>query len=94
MAEHVLIFRGRGVHPDWPARLEEAQQQDTISIAGQDFERIRYGDEPQHWGAARTPCHDCVAIRGEFHVPGCDMESCPACGGQMIACGCLHVPEP
>ena len=34
-------------------------------------------------------CHDCNVISGGFHHPGCDMEQCPKCGGQLISCGCL-----
>lgn len=34
-------------------------------------------------------CHDCKATLGECHHPGCDMERCPRCGGQLISCGCL-----
>jgi hypothetical protein len=34
-------------------------------------------------------CHDCNAAPGGYHHPGCDMERCPACGGQLISCGCL-----
>ena len=33
-------------------------------------------------------CHDCGAFPGEAHEPGCDVERCPICGGQMIACAC------
>jgi len=33
-------------------------------------------------------CHDCHVAPGELHVPGCDVEVCPDCGGQWIACGC------
>jgi hypothetical protein len=41
-----------------------------------------YGDETKR-------CHDCNAKRGEYHHPGCDMERCPRCHGQLISCGCL-----
>lgn len=33
-------------------------------------------------------CHDCGAKEGEYHLPGCDMEKCPFCGGQLISCNC------
>jgi hypothetical protein len=90
VAELRILFRGMGVLPTWPAELERAQRQTTVSIEGREIARIRYGDEGKDWGSARHPCHDCAAIRGEFHVPGCDMERCPACRGQAISCGCPH----
>lgn len=34
-------------------------------------------------------CHDCGIGKGGKHHPGCDMEKCPKCGGQLISCGCL-----
>ena len=34
-------------------------------------------------------CHDCNVKSGGHHHPGCDMEVCPKCSGQLIACGCL-----
>lgn len=38
-------------------------------------------------------CHDCGVAVGGYHHPGCDMERCPKCGGQLISCGCLDEEE-
>jgi hypothetical protein len=40
--------------------------------------------------AEKQRCHDCGAQEGEFHKPGCDMERCPFCGGQLISCECAY----
>jgi hypothetical protein len=89
-SEVTLIFRGMGVHPDWPERLRQAQRETTVSIGGVSLPRIRYGDEGRGWQVPRGPCGDCAAIKGEFHVPGCDLERCPSCRGQAISCGCPY----
>ena len=34
-------------------------------------------------------CHDCNVESVYKHHPGCDMEECPRCLGQLISCGCL-----
>ena len=34
-------------------------------------------------------CNDCGVMEGWFHHPTCDMEECPLCHVQLIACGCF-----
>lgn len=38
-------------------------------------------------------CHDCGVKEGGKHHPGCDMERCPKCKGQLIMCGHLDSEE-
>jgi hypothetical protein len=83
-----IEFRGQRVRADWPEQLREAQLLTIVRPNGVEMPRVRYGDEPDDWGADRGPCHDCAAIKGEFHGPGCDVERCPSCGGQIYGCDC------
>jgi len=38
----------------------------------------------------KRTCHDCGVLEGQLHQRGCDMESCPFCGGQLIGCDCCY----
>lgn len=89
MTDERIDFRGMRVTAGWPDRLRAAQLETTCDVNGVEFPRVRYGEEAEDWGANESPCHDCAAIRGEYHVPGCDVERCPACGGQYwFGCEC------
>ena len=65
---------------------------DPIAIGGRSYQPVRYGSE-LHYGRPNRRCHDCRALPGGIHHHGCDMEECPACGGQSISCGCLWAGE-
>lgn len=91
MGEDKVLYNGVWIHPFWPAKIEKAQQITKVTIGGKTYSRIKYGDEDDDWGADSRPCHDCAVIKGQYHVPSCDVERCPSCGGQAIGCDCDEV---
>jgi hypothetical protein len=59
---------------------------DTLVIQGRTFDRVPFQGEDDG-----DSCHDCGTPLGGVHHSYCDMEECPACGGQLISCG--HRPD-
>jgi hypothetical protein len=85
-----VVYNGVEMIEGWPERIQAAQAIHSYSIAGVTYPRVRYGDEADDWHADQRPCHDCSVLKGQFHVPSCDVEQCPACGEQAIGCDCAH----
>jgi hypothetical protein len=56
---------------------------------GTELDPIPYNPD---YGGDDHRCHDCNIKKGGIHHPGCDMERCPKCGGQMLGCGCTQEP--
>ena len=55
------------------------------------YKRIPYGDikdNGETFALNGYRCPDCGAKPGGYHHPGCDMETCPRCGMQMLSCDC------
>lgn len=60
---------------------------------GEQLPAIAYGQETRFgpgWEDDPQRCHDCNVASGGQHHPGCDVEECPRCRGQLISCGCLE----
>jgi hypothetical protein len=66
-----------------------------VELIGGRFERVRYGSETRYGrtAARRGPCGDCGVHAGGTHHPGCDLEECPRCHGQLFSCGCIPDDE-
>ena len=102
-AEHVCIkclkkrpasteeveFNGIWMAADWPAKIIAAQDVETVDVEGKTLKRVRYGSEKNSDLDYSLPCGDCAVIRGQYHVPHCDVEQCPSCFRQLLSCGCL-----
>jgi hypothetical protein len=67
---------------------ENNSRSPQITLMGESFQRVPFQPDDPDW-----LCIDCEAAAGEIHELGCDAEDCPRCGGQLIGCGCLPIPD-
>ena len=61
---------------------------EALHVDGRRFELARFGSEPGPYGSRAAQCGDCGVVRGGLHHLGCDLQTCPRCGGQLLSCGC------
>jgi hypothetical protein len=65
---------------------EDNPRAPQIELMGKVYDRIPNKEEnPEEY-----VCLDCEAEDGQIHELGCDVETCPRCGGQLISCGCVR----
>ena len=64
---------------------EPVDEAETVLVRGRELPRVRFGYERD---VADSPCVGCGRYYFDYHAPGCDWEQCPACGGQLVTCGC------
>ncbi len=88
MKQRFIVYRDTSMTKDWPEKIAVARSVQSYTLNGRPVPRIRYGSESDDWGADKRPCRDCSALKGEFHVTGCDVEECPVCHIPVLSCDC------
>jgi TIR domain len=82
-----IKFGGAEMVSTWPSKIMNAQALRHLTYSAT-VPRIPYGNEMTPKYHMRKNCKDCCVRWAQLHVPGCDVEICPPCGGQLISCEC------
>lgn len=89
-----VIYNGVTIEKEFAKEIIIAQNLTHYYIEKTAYPRVPYGKE-KNWlkvssDFAEVACHDCAVVKGQLHVPGCDVEACPKCGNSAIVCGCKY----
>jgi hypothetical protein len=64
---------------------DDGREAQLVTVRGVTLARLRVGEEKP---PGESPCPGCGAYYFDLHATGCEYEPCPACGGQLVSCGC------
>jgi hypothetical protein len=84
-----VTYRGKRLPSTLPLDIVVAQRYTVVrqSVSGVH----KYLPREKYHGEFGPECDDCGVNQGEYHTSLCDLERCPACGGQLLMC--LVSPE-
>jgi hypothetical protein len=85
--------KGTELHYVIPRELEIKGELLTLPINGTFLDRVKVGNGGDFCDSSDF-CPDCGATNEQVHIPGCDVERCPSCKGQLISCACEIGPLP